>query len=92
MKRQKKKSIGATEQNEDEVDTRVEAEITDGIPYDEDYHDSMKAESYKSYKKNQFVKICPQSRLLLLIMRRTIPRMPSHIQVVSNWRKQQYID
>ena len=53
----------STEKKEDTVDGgENDFEIAEGIPFEEDYHDSMDRESYKCYfEKSIFIKYLSRS-------------------------------
>ena len=75
-KKRRKLDSESTEKKEDTVDGgENDSEIAEGIPFEEDYHDSMDRESYKCYLKSQYVKIYRNTRLSWLIMHFTIPKI-----------------
>ena len=66
----------STEKKEDTVDGgEDDSEIAEGIPFEEDYRDSMDGESYKCYFESQYVKIYRNTRLSRLIMHLTIQKI-----------------
>ena len=51
----------STEKKEDKVDRgEGDSEITEGIPFEEDYHDSMEGESYKCYFEKSMCQNIPK--------------------------------
>ena len=63
-KKRHKLDSESTEKKEDTVDGgQNDSKIAEGIPYEEDYHDSMDGESYKCILKSQYVKIYRNTRL-----------------------------
>ena len=56
--------LKAPKKKEDTVDGgENDSEIVEGIPFEEDCHDSMDGESYKCILKSQYVKIYQNTRL-----------------------------
>ena len=82
----------STEKKEDTVDGgENDSEIAEGIPFEEDYHDSMDGESYKCYfEKSICQNILKHSAIV-------IDNAPYHSKNTENypsrkWRKQQFVD
>ena len=82
----------STEKKEDTIDGgENDSEIAEGIPFEEDYHDSMDGESYKCY----FEKSTCQNILKHSVI--VIDNAPYHSKntenyPISKWRKQQFVD
>ena len=82
----------STEKKEDTVDGgENDSEIAEGIPFEEDYHDSMDAESYKCYFEKSICQNIPKHSVIV------IDNAPYHSKNTENyptskWRKQQFID
>ena len=82
----------STEKKEDTVDgDENDSEIAEGIPFEEDYHDSMNGESYKCYFEKS---ICQNITKHSVIM---IDNAPYHSKNTENyptskWQKQQFVD
>ena len=58
-KKRRKLDSESTEKKEDTVDGgENDSEIAEGIPFEEDYHDSMDGESYKCYfEKSKYTRL-----------------------------------
>ena len=82
----------STEKKEDTVDRgENDSEIAEGIPYEEDYHDSMDGESYKCYFEKSICQNIPKHSVIV------IDNAPYHSKNMENyptskWRKQQFVD
>ena len=82
----------STEKKEDAVDGgENDCEIAEGIPYEEDYHDSMDGESYKCYFEKSTCQNIPKHSVIV------IDNAPYHSKNTENyptskWRKQQFVD
>ena len=82
----------STEKKEDTVDGgENDSEIAEGIPFEEDYHDSMDGEVMNVILKSQYVKIYPKHLVIV------IDNAPYHSRNTENyptskWRKQQFVD
>ena len=68
-----------------------ESNSSEGILWQEDYHDSMNGDSYEQYFANSLCTNVPQGSLIV------IDNAPYHSRndetyPVSKWKKQQYID
>ena len=68
-----------------------ESNSSEGILWQEDYHDSMNEDSYEQYFANSLCTNVPQGSLIV------IDNAPYHSRndetyPVSKWKKQQYID
>ena len=81
-----------TEKKEDTVDGgENDSEIAEGIPSEEDYHDSMDEESYKCYFEKSICQNIPKHSVIV------IDNAPYHSKNMENyptnkWRKQQFVD
>ena len=65
--------------------------MTEGIPFEEDYHDSMDGESYKCYFEKSICQNIPKHSVIV------IDNAPYHSNNTENyptskWRKQQFVD
>ena len=82
----------STEKKEDTVDGgENDSEIAEGIPFEEDYHDSMDGESYKCYSEKSICQNIPKHSVIV------IDNAPYHSKNTENyptikWRKQQFVD
>ena len=91
-KKRRKLDSESIEKKEDTVDgDENDSEIAEGIPFEEDYHDSMNGESYKCYFEKS---ICQNITKHSVIM---IDNAPYHSKNTENystskWRKQQFVD
>ena len=91
-KKRPKLDSESTEKKEDTVDWgENDSEIAEGIPFEEDYHDSIDEESYKCYFE---MSICQNILKHLVIV---IDNAPYHTKNMKNyhiskWRKQQFVD
>ena len=70
---------------------KLDSEITEGIPFEEDYHDSMDGESYKCYFEKSICQNIPRHSVIV------IDNVPYHKKNMENyptskWRKQQFVD
>ena len=75
-KKRRKLDSESTEKKEDTVDGgENDSEIAEGIPFEEDYHDSMDGESYKCYFEKSICQIYRNTRLSWLIMHLTIQKI-----------------
>ena len=68
-----------------------DSEIAEGIPFEEDYHDSMDGESYKCYFEKSICQNIPKHSVIV------IDNAPYHSKNTENyptskWRKQQFVD
>ena len=91
-KKRRKLDSESTEKREDTVDgSENDSEIAEGIPFEEDYNDSMDGESSKCY----FEKSICQNILKHSVI--VIDNAPYHSKNTENyptskWRKQQFVD
>ena len=82
----------STEKKEDTVDGgENDSEIAEGIPFEEDYHDSMDGESYKCYFEKSICQNIPKHSVIV------IDNAPYHSKntenyLTSKFRKQQFVD
>ena len=86
--REKEKECAEQENEEEKMD---ESNSSEGILWQEDYHDSMNGDSYEQYFANSLCTNVPQGSLIV------IDNAPYHSRndetyPVSKWKKQQYID
>ena len=86
--REKEKESAKQENEEEKMD---ESNSSEGILWQEDYHDSMNGDSYEQYFANSLCTNVPQGSLIV------IDNAPYHSRndetyPVSKWKKQQYID
>ena len=86
--REKEKECAKQENEEEKMD---ESNSSEGIFWQEDYHDSMNGDSYEQYFANSLCTNVPQGSLIV------IDNAPYHSRndetyPVSKWKKQQYID
>ena len=86
--REKEKECAKQENEEEKMD---ESNSSEGILWQEDYHDSMNGDSYEQYFANSLYINVPQGSLIV------IDNAPYHSRndktyPVSKWKKQQYID
>ena len=86
--REKEKEFAKQENEEEKMD---ESNSSEGILWQEDYHDSMNGDSYEQYFANSLCTNVPQGSLIV------IDNAPYHSRndetyPVSKWKKQQYID
>ena len=86
--REKEKECAKQENEEEKMD---ESNSSEGILWQEDYHDSMNGDSYEQYFANSLCTNVPQGSLIV------IDNAPYHSRndetyPVSKWKKQQYID
>ena len=86
--REKEKECAKQENEEEKMD---ESNRSEGILWQEDYHDSMNGDSYEQYFANSLCTNVPQGSLIV------IDNAPYHSRndetyPVSKWKKQQYID
>ena len=86
--REKEKECAKQENEEEKMD---ESNSSEGILWQEDYHDSMNGDSYEQYFANSLCTNVPQGSLIV------IDNAPYHSRndetyPVSRWKKQQYID
>ena len=66
----------STEKKEDTADGgENDSEIAEGIPFKEDYHDSMDGESYKCYFEKSICQNIPKHLVIVLIMHLTIKKI-----------------
>ena len=82
----------STEKKEDTVDGgENDSEVAEGIPFEEDYHDSMDGESYKCYFEKS---ICQNilSHSVIVIDNATYHSKNMENYATSKWRKQQFVD
>ena len=68
-----------------------DSEIAEGIPFEEDYHDSMDGESYKCYFEKLICQNIPKHSVIV------IDNAPYHSKnrenyPISKWLKQQFVD
>ena len=92
---EKRRKLGSesTEKKEDTVDggeNENDSEIAEGIPFEEDYHDSMDGESYKCYFEKSICQNVPKHSVIV------IDNAPYHSKNMENyptskWRKQQFV-
>ena len=81
----------STEKKEDTVDGgENDSEIAKGIPFEEDYHDSMDGESYKCYFEKSICRNIPKHSVIV------IDNAPYHSKNTEDyptrkWRKQQLL-
>ena len=91
-KKRRKLDSESTEKKEDTVDGgENDSEIAEGIPFEEDYHDSMDGESYKCYFEKSICQNIPKHSVIV------IDNAPYHSKNTENyptskWRKQQFVD
>ena len=91
-KKRRKLDSESTEKKEDTVDGgENDSDIAEGIPFEEDYHDSMDGESYKYYFKKPICQNIPKHSVIV------IDNAPYHSKNTDNyptskWRKQQFVD
>ena len=91
-KKRRKSDSESTEKKEDTVDRgENDSEIAEGIPFEEDYHDSMDGESYKCYFEKSICQNIPKHSVIV------IDSAPYHSKntenyPISKWRKQQFVD
>ena len=82
----------STDKKEDTVDGgENDSEIAEGIPFEEDYHDSIDGESYKCYFEKSICQNIPKHSVIV------IDNAPYHSKNTKNcptskWRKQQFVD
>ena len=85
----------STEKKENTVDGgENDSEIAEGIPFEEDYHDSIDGEiggSYKCYFEKSICQNIPKHSVIV------IDNAPYHSKNMENyptskWRKQQFVD
>ena len=67
----------STEKKEDTVDRgENDSEIAEGIPFEEDYHDSMDGESYKCYFEKSICQNIPKHSVIVIsLMHLTIQKI-----------------
>ena len=66
-KKRRKLDSESTEKKEDTVDGgENDSEITEGIPFEEDYHDSMDGESYKCYFEKSICQNIPKHSVIVI--------------------------
>ena len=88
-KKRRKLDSESTEKKQDTVDGgEIDSEIAEGIPFDEDYHDSMDGKSYKCYFEKSTCQNLPKHSVIV------IDNAPYHSKNTQNskWRKQQFVD
>ena len=91
-KKRRKLDSESTEKKEDTVDGgENDSEITECIPFEENYHDSMDGESYKCYFEKSICQNIPKHSVIV------IDNVPYHSKNTENyptskWRKQQLVD
>ena len=91
-KKRRKLDSESTEKKEDTVDGgENDSEIAEGIPFEEDYHDSMDGESYKCYFEKSICQNIPKHSIIV------IDNALYHSKNTENsrtckWRKQQFVD
>ena len=91
-KKRRKLDSESTEKKEDTVDRgENDSEIAEGIPFEEDCHDSMDGESYKCYFEKSICQNIPKHSVIV------IDNAPYHSKNTENyptskWRKQQFVD
>ena len=91
-KKRRKLDPESTEKKEDTVDGgKNDSEIAEGIPFEEDYHDSMDRESYKCYFEKSICQSIPKHSVIVT------DNAPYHSKNMENyptskWRKQQFVD
>ena len=79
----------STEKKEDTVDGgENDSEIAEGIPFEEDYHDSMDGESYKCCFEKSICQNIPKHSVIV------IDNAPYHSKNTENYptSKQQFVD
>ena len=90
-KKRRKLDSESTEKKEDTVDGgENDSEIAEGIPFEEDYHDSMDGESYKCYFEKSICQNIPKHSVIV------IDNAPYHSKNTENhptskWPKQQFV-
>ena len=66
-KKRRKLDSESTEKKEDTVDgCENDSEIVEGIPFEEDYHDSMDGESYKCYFEKSVCQNIPKHSVIVI--------------------------
>ena len=66
-KKRRKLDSESTEKKEDIVDRcENDSEIAEGIPFEEDYHDSMDGESYKCYFEKSICQNIPKHSVIVI--------------------------
>ena len=67
QKKLRKLDSESTEKNKDTVEgSENDSEIAEGIPFDEDYHDSMDGESYKCYFEKSICQNIPKHLVIMI--------------------------
>ena len=91
-KKSRKLDSESTEKKEDTVDGgENDSEIAEGIPFEEDYHDSMDGESYKCYFEKSICQNIPKHSVIVID---NAPYRSKNTEncPTSKWRKQQFVD
>ena len=66
-KKHRKLDFESTEKKKDTVDGgENDSEIAEGIPFEEDYHDSMDGESYKCYFEKSICQNIPKHSVIVI--------------------------
>ena len=79
-KKRRKLDSEGTEKKEDTVDGgENDSEIAEGIPFEEDYHDSMDGESYKCYFEKSICQNTPKHSVIV------IDNAPYHSKNMENY-------
>ena len=67
-KKRRKLDSESTEKKEDTVDGgENDSEIAEGIPFEENYHDSMDGESYKCYIEKSVCQNIPKHSVIVIV-------------------------
>ena len=89
-KKRRKLDSESTEKKEDTVEGgENDSEIAEGIPFEEDYHDSMDGESYKCYFEKS---MCQNIHSVIVIDNAPYHSKHTENYPTSKWRKQQFVD
>ena len=79
-RKRRKLDSESTEKKEDTVDGgENDSEIAEGIPFEEDYHDSMDGESYKCYFEKSICQNIPKHSVIV------IDNAPYHSKNTENY-------
>ena len=91
-KKRRKLDSESTEKKEDTVaGGENDSEIAEGIPFEEDYHDSMDEESYKCYFEKSICQNKPKHSVIV-IDNASYHSKNTENYPTSKWRKQQFVD
>ena len=91
-KKRRKLDSESIDKKEDTVEGgENDSKIAEGIPFEEDYHDSMGGESYKCYFEKSICQNIPKHSVIV-IDNAPYHSMNTENYPTSNWQKQHFVD